>query len=288
MKMRILLINFCFVFFAATLNAQQDTITGWDFSDNTDVEFTANMGLTGNQGFDIRAEDTLGNVRTLAYNPETSGFSASVADWDNGSENKFWSIKFKADGFTDMMLYSKQSSEATNPGPKFWKIQCRKSGGAWEDITGGSVVVENDWTTGVVSALELPGSFDLPGSTSLYVRWIMTSNESVDGNDVLPSGISKIDNIIVTGLNSVGIETVIFENNVSVYPNPVTDFVYIESMQEIKKIELYDINGLLVHSRSTKGYSVQVGTNELPAGLYLLTVQVGHDGNLVKRRLLIE
>ncbi len=288
MKMRILLISFIFMFFAASLNAQQDTITGWDFSDNTDVEFTANMGLTGNQGYDIRAEDTLGDVRTLCYNFEISGFSASVADWDNGSDNKFWSIKFKADGFTNMMLYSKQSSDATNPGPKNWKIQCRKSGDAWVDVTGGTVVVDNDWTTGVVSALELPGSFDLPGTTSLYVRWIMTSNESVDGNDVLPAGISKIDDIIITGLNSVGIETVIFENNVSVYPNPASDIINIESIQEIKKVELFDINGSLVHTRFTEGYAAQLRTGELPAGLYLLTVHIGQDGNLVTRRLIIE
>jgi hypothetical protein len=265
-----------------------DTIVGWDFSDNSDIEFNANFGIASNLGYDIRAEDTTGNVRPLAYATGVTDYAASASEWDNGTENKFWSIKFKADGYTDMKVYSKQSADGTNAGPKYWKLQCRKSGEDWIDVPGGNITVGNNWSTGVVDGISLPSYLDLPGTTSLYIRWIMTSNESVSGSDVLPTGVAKIDDIIITGVNTAGVETVIFENNVSVYPNPSSDYVNVESSEEIDVVRIYDMRGVLVVAEKVQGQETQIDVSDLSVGLYVVAIHFKNEMKFVTRKIIVE
>jgi hypothetical protein len=265
-----------------------DTIVGWDFSDDSDIEFNANLGLPSNYGYDIRAEDTTGTTRTLTYTNGATNYAATATEWDNGADNKFWSVKFKADGYVDLKLYSKQTAGGANAGPKYWKIQARKSGEDWLDVAGGNVTVANDWTTGVVDGLDLPAALDLPGTTSLFVRWIMTSNESVSGSDVLPTGVAKIDDIIITGVNTAGVETVIFENNVSVYPNPSSDFVNVQSVEEIDMVRVYDMRGALVVSERVLGQETQIDVSSLPVGLYVVAIHFKNEMKFVTRKIIVE
>ncbi len=268
--------------------AMGDTITGWDFSDNTDIEFNANLGLPSNHGYDIRAEDTTGTTRTLTYTNGATNYAATATEWDNGADNKFWSVKFKADGYTNMKVYSKQTADGTNAGPKYWKIQARKSGEDWLDVAGGNVTVANDWTTGVVDGLDLPAALDLPGTTSLFVRWIMTSNESVSGSDVFSSGIAKIDDIIITGVNTAGVETILFENNIVVYPNPCSDYVIIDSMEDLDIVNVFDMMGRLMVSKKAKGLTEQIDVSHLASGLYIFTVQMKNESRVVTRKIIVE
>jgi hypothetical protein len=288
MKQKSLFLSVLFVLISVVAFSQQDTITGWDFSDNTDSTFTANFGLSGNQTYDIRAEDTTGAARTLTYTNGATNYAATATGWDGGADNKFWSIKFKADGFTNMKVYSKQSAGGTNAGPKYWKVQARKSGEDWMDITGGTVTVENDWTTGVVDGIDIPAYFDLPGTTSLFIRWIMTSNESVSGADVAANGVAKIDDIFVTGVNSAGIETILFENNVSMFPNPCNETLYIESIEEMSQICIYDITGRLIIRDNVNIMNAQFDMSHLEAGLYIVTIQFKNEPGITKRKIIVE
>lgn len=105
-----------------------------------------------------------------------------------------------------------------NPGPEILETAMPFKRWRMGRCTGGNITVANDWTKGVVDSLALPATLDNPGTTSVYLRWVMTSNKSTaaDSADVLSTGISKIDDIVVTGtLSGVGISTVIYENNVS-------------------------------------------------------------------------
>lgn len=250
---------------------QADTLALWHFNDTTNASFNANEGLSGNLGYNIRAEDTAAVVRPLSYMAAGAGYAAGVDGWDNGMDNKFWSIKFKADGYSQMKIYSKQSSDTI--GPKSFKIQCRKSGDSWADVTGGSVTLAADWTTGVVNGIDLPASFNNPGTTSLFVRWIMTSNESVSGGTVTTAGISMIDDILITGINSVGMETLIFEKNVSMYPVPTLDRLFIETFNPMKDVQIVNMEGRVVRTLAVNGNEVQLDTQSLPSGVYLVIVK---------------
>ncbi len=273
---------------SVTAKGQADTITGWDFSDSTNHSFNANMGLSGNLGFDIRAEDTIGSVRTLFYTNGSTNFAAATTDWDAGENNKFWSVKFKAAGYGTFKLYSVQSSESANPGPKYWKIQVRKSGDAWTDLPGGNIVVANDWTTGVINGLTFPSSFDNPGSTSIYVRWIMTSNESTNGTPVSSTGVSIIDDIIITGETYSGVETILYDSRIHVFPNPSSHFVNISCQIPGARAKLFNATGNAVREEilSLSGETI-INVSNLSSGLYLLVLET-EDGSLVgSRKLLI-
>lgn len=254
------------------LFAQSDTIIGFSFADTLDTEFNADLGLSVNLAYGILAEDSSGTVRTLTYTNGTTGYAATASGWDEGANNKFWSVEFKADGYHGFVLYSKQRSGGTNSGPKNWKVQCKLAGGTYEDVPGGAVTVGNNWTTGVVDSLPLPATINDPGNTSVYVRWIMTDNVNAGGGTVAATGISKIDDIVITGIGTTGDETVIFENNVSVYPNPCNDILNVYSSRKISEMEIVDLQGRVVYEYTEMLNEKAIDIKGLTEGVYMLRI----------------
>jgi hypothetical protein len=64
--------------------------------------------------------------------------------------------------------------------------------------------------------------------------------------------------------------------SITVYPNPVTDYLHIKGLENTdgeKNITLYGIDGSVVYCKTVAGNSeILVPVVELPAGLYLLQV----------------
>ncbi|PLX08872.1 MAG: hypothetical protein C0594_05940, partial [Marinilabiliales bacterium] len=202
-----LLFIFMAIIMANIVYAQRDTIAGWTFPTGVDtVDIYTNMGIADNEGRYISAEDTTewpNTVQRDVYctNGVSSGdYAATAVGWDGGANAKLWSIKFKANGYESLQVSSKQRSGGSNAGPKYWKIQYRLSGEEWADVNAGEINVANDWTTGVISELDLPADLDNPGTTSIYIRWIMVSDSSISQTLVDVNGTSKIDDIIITGV----------------------------------------------------------------------------------------
>lgn len=287
MKKRLLFAAVIFQMMFLTAYAQSDTIIGFNFADNTDLLFQADMGLSGNLTYDIRAEDTTGTTRTLTYTNGVTDYAATAEGWDDGADNKFWSIKFKASGYQNFKLYSKQRSGGTNAGPKDWKVQTRKSGGVYEDVTGGTITVGNDWTSGVVDGLDLPASLNDPGTTSLFVRWIMTTNDDINGGTVAATGTSKIDDIIVTGVSVSGIETVIYQDMVSVYPNPTSDILNIFSEEEIDRIEMVDMHGKTPINTNVNSSELTFDISQFAKGIYTIRIWHKNEAKPVSRRIIV-
>jgi len=249
-----------------------DAIIGFDFSDNTDTEFEATSGTEGNISYDIRAENgTEGSIRTLSYTDGAADYAATVDGWDNGIDDKFWSIKFKADGFTGMKVSSKQFSDTD--GPKNFKLQWRISGGEWADIDGAAVTLASDWTTGVVEELDLPVEMEGNGTSSIYIRWIMTDNTSVSDGTVTATGISKIDDILVTGFAASGVMQDLYASALNVYPNPCDNYFNIESADVITTVEVYNTNGALVQRvENINDFNANVSAASLSSGLYFVKI----------------
>jgi hypothetical protein len=287
MKKHLLFAAVTFQMMFLTAFAQSDTIIGFNFADDTDLLFQADMGLSGNLTYDVRAEDTTGATRTLTYTNGVTDFAATAEGWDDGADNKFWSIKFKASGYQTFKLYSKQRSGATNAGPRDWKVQTRKSGGVYEDVTGGTITVGNDWTSGVVDGIDLPANLNDPGSTSIFVRWIMTSNNDINGGTVAVTGTSKIDDIIVTGVSVSGIETVIYQDHVSVYPNPCSDILNIFSEEEIDRIEMVDMQGKTPINTHVNYSELTYDISQFAKGIYTIRIWHKNETKPVSRRIIV-
>lgn len=70
------------------------------------------------------------------------------------------------------------------------------------------------------------------------------------------------------------------KNVISIYPNPVKDILYIESTNEVTKVEIYDTAGRVITSMGTKGNSVNV--SHLPKGNYLIKLFLQDKISLLK------
>ena len=70
------------------------------------------------------------------------------------------------------------------------------------------------------------------------------------------------------------------KNVISIYPNPVKDILYIESTNEVTKVEIYDTAGRVITSMGTKGNSVDV--SHLPKGNYLIKLFLKDKVSLLK------
>ena len=72
----------------------------------------------------------------------------------------------------------------------------------------------------------------------------------------------------VVGINNVEM------SQLSVYPNPATDILYIQSLMAVQSIVVYDIHGrIVIQAENTTSVSV----SNLPNGIYLVKVKTASD-----------
>ncbi|MEI2758629.1 MAG: T9SS type A sorting domain-containing protein [Bacteroidia bacterium] len=164
----------------------------WDFPNSPD-DATADGGILANVSATI---STQGGTSAITYSAGATTEAASATGWDGGNGTKYWEINFDATNYYSLAFSSKQRSSGT--GPRDFKVQYKiGSGGTWTDVTGGAVTVGNDFTTGVLTDIALPTACD--NQSSVYLRWIMTSNTSVGNGTVASTGTSRMDDLFVTG-----------------------------------------------------------------------------------------
>ncbi|MFH1545847.1 MAG: hypothetical protein ABIE14_00530, partial [Patescibacteria group bacterium] len=179
------------------------TIVEWNFPDDS-ADAIADVGIEGNLTKTISTNAT----GALAFNGECSATTnaAVVTGWDGGSGARYWQIEFTTAGYSDLTLSSKQLG--SNAGPKDFKVRYKiGAGGIWTDVAipSGKIDVNNSWSidgTGSLSNVSLPAACD--NKSSVYLQWIMTSNEAVGANSALGSGgTNRIDDIVIAAAGTI-------------------------------------------------------------------------------------
>jgi len=136
-----------------------------------------------------------------------SGMSAAVnvrnADDDGASglngfaNNAWWQTVISTVGHEDIEVSWRMRS--TNAGPRDWRMQYRAgSGGEWRNLGGAIAVVTHGGVNPNIGDNPLNYRFLPPtaeGQERLYLRWLMTSNVSANGNTVGAGGTHQINNI---------------------------------------------------------------------------------------------
>jgi hypothetical protein len=76
-----------------------------------------------------------------------------------------------------------------------------------------------------------------------------------------------------TSLN-VGIESAYKPLNISIYPNPATDNIYIRAndSEKFSKVQLLDLNGKVIVEINEENSFQKIDTKNLPSGLYIIRV----------------
>jgi hypothetical protein len=267
----------------------QETLTGWTFPVNTGPDsLNANLGTTQNKTYDLRFQWALSptndsTLNTINFISGATTFAANTTGWDNGVDYKFWSIKFKANNYTDFKLSSKQYSPQN--GPRDFKIQWRLSSGSYADVPNGNVTLGSDWTTGVLTNLPVP--ITNQGSSSIYIRWIMSSNTSVNGGAVASDGTSAIDDILVTGVGSMGQQEIIYTNRLKFSANPNHGNFTIYSTVPVQQMQILSLEGKVLAQYSLTSREIPVSLPNARPGLYLMKVKFG-DSDWVTARFVVE
>jgi len=289
--MKKLLLVTLMVCMAGVISAQE-TLTGWTFPTNSGPDsLNANLGTTQNKTYDLRFQWVLtpttdSTLNTVTFVEGATTYAAATTGWENGTDVKFWSIKFKANNYSNFKISSKQKSDAASAGPRDFKIQWRLSSGTYADVADGAVTLGSDWTTGVVTDLPVPITGQ--GTGSIYIRWIMASNTDVNGGTVAPGGQSMIDDILVTGVNSIGMNEILYTNRLKVYPTPNNGTFNISSTQEMDQMVVTDVNGKTIYSMTNPSLKQSVTITDAKPGLYLLKVRFAGSDTEVSTRFVVE
>ncbi len=251
-----------FLIFQLSASAQ-DTIVQWTFP--TELANADGASIPSNLDQVI---ETAGGASSIQFKNGSTTKAAQATQWNEGDDQKKWRVDFETTGYTNLKLSSKISSGGQNPGPRDFKVQYRTSDGGWTDVPDSDFQVANDWTTGVLVDLAMPDVCE--DQSIIKLRWIMTSNIATDGNDVGEQGISKIDDIYITGDFIDGNDELFPELSVSIYPNPAFDVVIVESM-ESSEITICDISGRVILREKSQGFT-RFNVSDLESGIYVITV----------------
>jgi hypothetical protein len=258
----------------------QDTIAGWTFPTGTATDVHPDLGDSLNDSMMIITNGGVSPINWGKFGLAT--YSAQATGWDSGANVKCWQVEINTTGFDDLLLSSVQTSGGTYPGPRDFKVQYEiGTSGTWTDIPGATVETANNWTTGVISNVAIPAACNNQESVSL--RWIMTADtSSAPPALVLPTGVSKIDNIIIEGTKQpFGIET-LHENTFSFYPNPVRGAITVNCAMNTQ-YEIISVDGEIVKTGTVNNRRIDV--SNLSMGVYLLEIK-NENGMLINKLLI--
>lgn len=263
---------FLFIAFYSILsivNAQIE-IVKWSFPTGQLSDTIQNSSNALNQYSVIRS---VGTSAIYMTNGQISGdYAATATGWDNGANTKFWYISFKTTGYNTVKISSKQRVGGTNGGPLDHKMQYKIGiNGTWDDIIGGTITAGNNWTTGIITNLDLPSECQNQ-SDFIYIRWIMTSNNNIGGGNVTTAGVSKIDDIIVTGSVITNIESEP-ANEIFSVTDSRNGKISISSFIDNGIVSIYNISGQIVMQQKQSIGTSSIDIDNLTPGLYLIQVR---------------
>ncbi|MFY8008287.1 MAG: beta strand repeat-containing protein, partial [Flavobacterium sp.] len=184
-------------------NTTTEVAVGFDFQTSST---NASSGLAANNALVLT---TVGGASAITSGTVSGANTARADNWNSGNGSKYWEVaNISTVGLVNVKVSSKQRS--SNAGPRNFKLQYKVGNGTYTDVTGGAVVLADNLTTGVLTDLALPSACDNQSSISL--RWIMTSNTSVNNSTVSSAGASNIDDIVVSGTQNTPVFVSGYEN----------------------------------------------------------------------------
>jgi len=78
------------------------------------------------------------------------------------------------------------------------------------------------------------------------------------------------DTSACASVSTVGINATADAANITIYPNPASDFVIIESAAAIKTIQVMDVNGKIVYKQNNTSNKTKMNTTTLTTGVYMI------------------
>jgi hypothetical protein len=259
------------------LTQAQEEIVKWTFPNGQLGDTVQN----GTNPLNLTQVISITGAGPITMTNGATNFAATATNWNDGMNTKYWMIKFKTTGYNNVKISSKQRAGGTNGGPRDFKMQYRQTlSGIWADVPGGEVTLGNDWFSGVIANLDLPADCQNQPD-EVTIRWVMATNTDVNGGTVAATGISKIDDIIVTGILITGLNDEEQAQILGTYPNPSTSSFTVNLKDETSELEIFNSNGQSVYKIVPECTKVTV-EKTFPAGLYFVKATSNGKVSLVK------
>jgi len=148
------------------------------------------LGIDANRNKELTT-----NTGEIVYSTSDNTPSAGAATlytwgWNNGSGSKAWAINLTSTGFENLAISFYQKSRAQlvgvwEYGPRDFKLQYSTNGSSWSDVSGASYALTTTW-----QEFEYTLPEECENQTTVYLRWIMTSNTSINGGAIATGGLS--------------------------------------------------------------------------------------------------
>jgi len=284
---KLLLSLSCIILLSLSL-AAQDTLVTFKFRVANDSSQT--FGNSYNVD-DIVLRDTSYHSK-LIYTSGVDGtapadFRLSSTGWASGMDVKYYFTTFASTAYTNILVSSRHKS--SNTGPKDFKLQYKVgAAGTWTDVTGGAYSCANDaFIVGTLTNVALPADCD--NQTDVLLRWVMTSNTSVNLGTVAAAGTSGIDNVFILGTPvGVGISSNDLAENISISPNPSNGNFTINNPAEGKiNIEVLNILGSSVLKTQSSEKNIHINMESAMKGIYFVQL-VNSQGKKIVKKLVIK
>jgi hypothetical protein len=172
----------------------------------------------------------------------------------NGSQGIIYNIKPNSDDF----IYPDGSN-----GSSTFAITASES-------VGGSIVPEG--STYVYLGANQPYTFEAHSGYEIDQVWIdgvPNATAKANGYYIFPNITANHTIIVTFKVSASGIE-VLHSQDISIYPNPAKDEIFIKSELQINKVEIYSLAGTLLISESN--FIEKISVSNLLEGVYMLKV----------------
>lgn len=175
-------------------------LAGWNFD---------NESLMASSGVPVN-EDALFQVVGVSadgFSSGAAGLAAEATGWQfTEGDEKYWLAVISTEGFQNITLSSKQSG--TSASPRDFQIEVSLDSLNWELVSEDTIRVATNWSSGVVSDLALPSTYE--NQPDVYFRWIRRGDIRVDDSPGITTGNSRIDDVIIMGENMNPVEVTVW------------------------------------------------------------------------------
>lgn len=107
--------------------------------------------------------------------------------------------------------------------------------------------------------------------TSPLSNKIVRANELNFEFDNYNSGFI-VDNIIIKDMDQLSVND-INKTQISIFPNPTSDFINIKSDEVIRSIKIYDVKGSLIKTENVSGKASKIDISSLAKGNYIVSLE---------------
>jgi len=140
------------------------------------------------------------------------------------------------------------------------------------------------------------GKMDCVNFANTFIGWSNNPNLPINryisfdyGNSIIhPSAINSINYLTnikgwtfsatIGDENCLALTNIAYDSfDVQIYPNPVSDYLYISYQDSIDKIEIYNLIGKKVFESTHNSQEIKINISQLETGVYFLKVYVNNE-----------